>query len=149
MATATAMPELFTNTISIFLTDSDMGIGTVIGSMMFNILAVSSIVCFFARDPYLIDWFPISRDSFLYLVHAACLTAFAWDNKIMWWGTMIMCILVVNYYVVMILNTRIQNFVVSFVEKRCTCCTIKRPGNIEKIVLPDSNRTNKNIFCRI
>ncbi|XP_055698632.1 sodium/potassium/calcium exchanger 4-like [Phlebotomus papatasi] len=127
MATATAMPEFFTNTISIFLTDSDMGIGTVIGSMMFNILGVSSIVCFFSREPYLIDWFPISRDSFLYLVHAACLTAFAWDNKIMWWGTVVMCILVINYYIVMILNSRIQNFVVSFVEKRCTCCTIKRP----------------------
>lgn len=43
MATATATPELFTNLISTFVTDSDMGVGTVIGSLMFNILGVTSI----------------------------------------------------------------------------------------------------------
>lgn len=43
MATATAMPELFTNVISTFVTDSDMGVGTVIGSLMFNILGVTAL----------------------------------------------------------------------------------------------------------
>lgn len=43
MATATATPELFTNLISTFVTDSDMGLGTVIGSLMFNILGVTSL----------------------------------------------------------------------------------------------------------
>lgn len=46
MATATAMPELFVNVIALFMTDSDMGIGTVIGSLMFNTLGVSAIACF-------------------------------------------------------------------------------------------------------
>lgn len=43
MATATATPELFTNLISTFVTDSDMGVGTVIGSLMFNILGVTAL----------------------------------------------------------------------------------------------------------
>lgn len=40
MATATTMPEFFTNTISTFVTDSDLGIGAIIGSMLFNTLGV-------------------------------------------------------------------------------------------------------------
>jgi Ca2+/Na+ antiporter len=42
MALATTIPEFFTNTISTFVTDSDMGIGTIIGSMLFNTLGVSA-----------------------------------------------------------------------------------------------------------
>lgn len=43
MASATAMPELFTNLISTFIADSDMGLGAVIGSLMWNILGVASV----------------------------------------------------------------------------------------------------------
>lgn len=43
MASATAMPELFTNLISTFIADSDMGLGAVIGSLMWNILGVASL----------------------------------------------------------------------------------------------------------
>lgn len=42
MATATTMPEFFTNTISTLITESDMGIGTIIGSLMFNTLGVAA-----------------------------------------------------------------------------------------------------------
>lgn len=43
MATATSMPEFFTNTISTFVTESDMGLGTIMGSLMFNTLGVASL----------------------------------------------------------------------------------------------------------
>lgn len=43
MATATSMPEFFTNTISTLITHSDMGLGTIIGSLMFNTLGVASL----------------------------------------------------------------------------------------------------------
>jgi Sodium/calcium exchanger protein len=42
MALATTIPEFFTNTISTFVTDSDMGIGTIVGSLLFNTLGVSA-----------------------------------------------------------------------------------------------------------
>jgi solute carrier family 24 (sodium/potassium/calcium exchanger), member 4 len=48
MALATTIPEFFTNTISTFLTDSDMGLGTIIGSMMFNTLGVAACAAFAA-----------------------------------------------------------------------------------------------------
>lgn len=43
MATATATPEMFTNVISTFVAQSDMGLGTIIGSLMWNILGVAAV----------------------------------------------------------------------------------------------------------
>lgn len=43
MATATSMPEFFTNTISVLITNSDMGLGTIMGSLMFNTLGVAGL----------------------------------------------------------------------------------------------------------
>lgn len=42
MATATCAPELFVNVIGTYLTESDLGIGTVVGSAVCNILGVTA-----------------------------------------------------------------------------------------------------------
>lgn len=49
MATATTTPELFTNVISTFIAESDMGIGTIIGSLMFNTLGVAAVAAMAAK----------------------------------------------------------------------------------------------------
>lgn len=49
MASATAMPELFTNLISTFIAQSDMGLGAVIGSLMWNILGVAAVASLATR----------------------------------------------------------------------------------------------------
>lgn len=43
MAIATSAPELFVNVIGTFVTSSDIGIGTIVGSSMFNTIGVASI----------------------------------------------------------------------------------------------------------
>lgn len=52
MATATATPELFTNLISTFIADSDMGLGAIIGSLMWNILGVAAVSSLATRKVY-------------------------------------------------------------------------------------------------
>lgn len=42
MAAATSAPELFVNVIGTFITEGDIGIGTIVGSAVFNILAVAA-----------------------------------------------------------------------------------------------------------
>lgn len=48
MSVATSAPELFVNIIGTFITKSDIGIGTVVGSSMFNTLGVASLGGLFA-----------------------------------------------------------------------------------------------------
>jgi Ca2+/Na+ antiporter len=42
MAIATSSPELFINIIGTFITESDLGVGTIVGSAVFNILGVAT-----------------------------------------------------------------------------------------------------------
>lgn len=48
MAAATSSPELFINSIGTFITKSDIGVGTVVGSAVFNVLAVPACCGLFA-----------------------------------------------------------------------------------------------------
>jgi Ca2+/Na+ antiporter len=42
MAVATSSPELFINIIGTFVTESDLGVGTIVGSAVFNVLGVAT-----------------------------------------------------------------------------------------------------------
>lgn len=56
MAVATTTPELFTNVISTFITESDIGLGTVIGSLLFNTLGVAAVASLAAPKPVQVFW---------------------------------------------------------------------------------------------
>jgi solute carrier family 24 (sodium/potassium/calcium exchanger), member 4 len=48
MAAATSSPELFINVVGTFVTEGDLGVGAVLGSAVFNILAVPACCGIFA-----------------------------------------------------------------------------------------------------
>lgn len=50
MAAATSSPELFINVVGTFITEGDLGVGTIVGSAVFNILAVPACCGLFANQ---------------------------------------------------------------------------------------------------
>lgn len=48
MAAAASSSELFINAVGTFITKSDLGVGTIVGSAVFNILAVPACCGLFA-----------------------------------------------------------------------------------------------------
>lgn len=50
MAAASSSPELFINVIGTFVTEGDLGVGTIVGSAVFNILAVPACCALFANE---------------------------------------------------------------------------------------------------
>ena len=48
MAAGSSSPELFTNLLGTFLTEGDIGLGTIVGSAVFNILGVVILCGLFA-----------------------------------------------------------------------------------------------------
>ena len=50
MAAATSSPELFINVVGTFITEGDLGVGTIVGSAVFNILAVPACCGLFASQ---------------------------------------------------------------------------------------------------
>ena len=78
MAAGGSAPELFTSIIGVFLVKSNVGIGTIVGSAVFNILFVLGACAFVVglvidqktKKPTVLEltWFPLSRDTFFYVV---------------------------------------------------------------------------------
>ena len=52
----TSSPEFFTNVIGTFITESDLGIGTIIGTAVFNIFGVIAACGLFAGHKVPLEW---------------------------------------------------------------------------------------------
>ncbi|XP_070074876.1 sodium/potassium/calcium exchanger 4 isoform X4 [Drosophila takahashii] len=83
LAAATSAPELFVAFVGTFITHGDIGVGTIVGSSVFNILVIAA-VCGILTPPSKLDWWPISRDTIWYLVAIASLTIVLWDSLVKW-----------------------------------------------------------------
>lgn len=123
MSTATCTPELFTNLIGTFIADSDMGIGAVIGSLMFNMLGVSAVASFATSTPVQMDWVPITRDCVVFAANVIVLIGTTWDGYIHWYEALIIMIFAIPYYVIMFQSQRISRFLKRKFEVEYGCCS--------------------------
>lgn len=79
MAAGSSAPELFTSIADTFFFHSSVGVGTIVGSAVFNILVIIAASGAFAGAPLLIDWRPLVRDMFFYLVSIGMLFVFCYN----------------------------------------------------------------------
>ncbi|XP_037728035.1 sodium/potassium/calcium exchanger 2 isoform X1 [Drosophila subpulchrella] len=142
MATATSMPEFFTNTISTLILESDMGLGTIIGSLMFNTLGVAGLAALAIDKPVQLDWWPIARDCFIYIFNTIILLVLAWGGNISFTESCIMMGFLVLYYLITFNNNKFMPSIRVFIEDRMNCCFSTRydltepPENSAKAQLP-------------
>uniref|UniRef100_A0A672SA55 Solute carrier family 24 member 4 n=1 Tax=Sinocyclocheilus grahami TaxID=75366 RepID=A0A672SA55_SINGR len=73
MAAGSSAPELFASVIGVFITHSDVGVGTIVGSAVFNILCIIGVCGIFAGQVVLLTWWPVFRDSFFYILSVVAL----------------------------------------------------------------------------
>lgn len=128
MSIATTTPEFFTNMISTFIAESDMGLGTILGSMLFNTLGVAAVASLASLNHVKLDWFPLTRDSIIYAVNLAILVSIAWDGFIMWYEATLLFVLFILYFVLVITNHRWEKFFRNFVEARFRWCNRSNGG---------------------
>ncbi|XP_037934795.1 sodium/potassium/calcium exchanger 4-like [Teleopsis dalmanni] len=142
MATATSMPEFFTNTISTLITGSDMGLGTIIGSLMFNTLGVAGVAALGIKKPVQLDWWPIARDCTIYTFNTIILLILAWGGYVTFTESCIMMGFLVFYYLLTFNNNKFMPAIRIFIEDKLNCCFSTRydftepPENSAKAKLP-------------
>ena len=68
MAAGGSAPELFTNIFGTFVQHSEVGIGTVVGSAVFNVLFVIAMCAIFSKEILQLTWWPLFRDSSYYSI---------------------------------------------------------------------------------
>ncbi|CAH1184133.1 unnamed protein product [Phyllotreta striolata] len=111
MATATSSPELFINIIGTFVTKGDIGLGTIVGSGVFNILAVTAacgLTLAITGKELILDWWPLTRDSLVYAISVCLLIGFLNDEKIEWYEAMTLVLVYLSYIVYLFFDKKVQ-----------------------------------------
>uniref|UniRef100_A0A3Q3IP59 Sodium/calcium exchanger membrane region domain-containing protein n=1 Tax=Monopterus albus TaxID=43700 RepID=A0A3Q3IP59_MONAL len=75
MAAGSSAPELFTSVIGVFITKGDVGVGTIVGSAVFNILCIIGVCGFFAGQAVKLSHWALLRDSIYYTFSVTALIA--------------------------------------------------------------------------
>uniref|UniRef100_A0A665WB16 Sodium/potassium/calcium exchanger 1 n=1 Tax=Echeneis naucrates TaxID=173247 RepID=A0A665WB16_ECHNA len=108
MAAGGSAPELFTSLIGVFIAHSNVGIGTIVGSAVFNILFVIGMCALFSREVLHLTWWPLFRDVSFYIFDLILLIIFFLDNVIMWWESMMLVAGYTLYVIFMKFNVQIE-----------------------------------------
>lgn len=117
MAAGGSAPELFTSVIGVFVSFDDVGIGTIVGSAVFNILFVIGMCAIFSKTLLTLTWWPLFRDCTFYSVSLLTLIYFFRDNKIYWWEALILFLIYVTYALFMKWNQQVERCVKKVVYK--------------------------------
>lgn len=131
MASATIAPEFFANLFGTFVTDSDVGVAGILGSLLFNVLGVAAAASLATKNFVQLDWWPITRDSILYATNVLLLAVFTWDGKITLIESIMMVSLLVVYFVVFIKNRQIMDCIKWLVEINLKCCGARSYGILQ------------------
>lgn len=117
MAAGGSAPELFTSVIGVFVSFDDVGIGTIVGSAVFNILFVIGMCALFSKTLLSLTWWPLFRDCSFYSVSLLALIYFFRDNKIYWWEALILFLIYVLYAIFMKWNQQVERMVKKVIYK--------------------------------
>lgn len=116
MAAGSSAPELFTSLIGVFITKGDVGVGTIVGSAVFNILVIIGICGIFSGQPISLSWWPLFRDAVFYILSIVVLILVIFDEKVMWWETIIL----ISMYGIYIIIMKFNRSLYSLVETHCS-----------------------------
>ncbi|TMW47651.1 hypothetical protein DOY81_007263 [Sarcophaga bullata] len=117
MAAAVSSPELFMSFIGTFITKGDIGVGTILGSAVFNVLAVPACCGLFAASYLKLDWWPITRDCFMYLAAVLLLVGILWDGQVWWYEALMLVLSYFGYMLTMYHQKKICRFLKNFMRK--------------------------------
>ncbi|KAK9304406.1 hypothetical protein QLX08_004192 [Tetragonisca angustula] len=126
MATASSSPELFINIVGTFVTEGDLGVGTIVGSAVFNILAVPACCGLFANQVLNLEIWPVTRDTIAYAITVLLLILTLRDGRIEWYEGMILVLSYVLYILVMCFDRKIHRFF------QCATRTRKKYKNLSE-----------------
>jgi len=130
MAAGSSAPELFSSIIGTFLSSTNVGFGTIVGSAIFNVCIIIGAVAGTSSPAIKLSWYPLARDSFYYAISIAVLYWFFTNGdatytdpeeakeknralgsekqEIVWWEGMVLVILYFGYIALMKVNTSLR-----------------------------------------
>ncbi|XP_024119653.1 sodium/potassium/calcium exchanger 3 [Oryzias melastigma] len=134
MAAGSSAPELFTSLIGVFITKGDVGVGTIVGSAVFNILVIIGLCGIFAGQTVALTWWSLFRDSTYYILSVLALILVIYDDTVAWWESLLLITMYGIYIIIMKFNSQISVFVTHQFQSHWQCCSRPEEQHDNKMV---------------
>lgn len=134
MAAGSSAPEFFTSVIGVFITNGDIGLGTIVGSAVFNILFIVAICGMCAGCVLKLGWWPLMRDCVYYMLSIAALVVVTYDKEVYWYEALVLVIMYLIYVLIMYFNTGLENFFKRLLNQQ------------ENVAITDNDEENKSLI---
>jgi Ca2+/Na+ antiporter len=144
MAAGGSAPELATSLLGVFVSKSDIGIGTIVGSAVFNVLFVIA-ACALLAPNLEVTWYPLGRDCIYYCMSILALTIVVLDQKVQWYEACMLFLLYIIYCTIMNFNASVHRCVEDFVknsEKR-------KPNRVQTFIIAANGPASILIYAVI
>jgi len=104
MAVGGSTPIVAIICMGVFVAESNIGLGTVVGSAVFKILFAIGACSLYVHDGLLLMWWPFARDVVFYALDLTAMSIFYADDVVEWWEAFLLVLMYGSYFVFMRYN---------------------------------------------
>ncbi|XP_074863174.1 sodium/potassium/calcium exchanger 5 isoform X1 [Carettochelys insculpta] len=132
MAAGSSAPELVTAFLGVFVTKGDIGISTILGSAIYNLLGICAACGLLSSMASRLSCWPLFRDSLAYAISAAAVFAVIYDSRIYWYEGAALLLIYGLYILVLCFDIKINQYIMKKFSPCCTCFATVMEGNTEQ-----------------
>nr|XP_045251357.1 sodium/potassium/calcium exchanger 5 isoform X2 [Macaca fascicularis] len=121
MAVGSSAPELVTAFLGVFITKGDIGISTILGSAIYNLLGICAACGLLSNMVSTLSCWPLFRDCAAYAISVAAVLGIIYDNQIYWYEGTLLLLIYGLYVLVLCFDIKINQYIIKKCSPCCTC----------------------------
>lgn len=121
MAAGSSAPELVTAFLGVFVTKGDIGVSTIVGSAVYNLLGICAACGLLSSVVSRLSCWPLFRDCIAYAISVTAVIAIISDNQVYWYDAACLLLVYGVYIVVLCFDVRISEYVLRRFSPCCVC----------------------------
>ncbi|XP_051039465.1 sodium/potassium/calcium exchanger 5 isoform X2 [Phodopus roborovskii] len=121
MAAGSSAPELVTAFLGVFITKGDIGISTILGSAVYNLLGICAACGLLSNMVSTISPWPLFRDCMVYAVSVGAVFGIIFDNRVFWYEGALLLLIYGVYVLLLCFDTKISQYVMKKCSPCCPC----------------------------
>uniref|UniRef100_A0A8C2UAR6 Sodium/potassium/calcium exchanger 5 n=3 Tax=Coturnix japonica TaxID=93934 RepID=A0A8C2UAR6_COTJA len=123
MAAGSSAPELVTAFLGVFVTKGDIGVSTILGSAIYNLLGICAACGLLSSVVSRLSCWPLFRDCLAYTISAAAVLAMISDSRIYWYESASLLLIYGCYILVLCFDIKINRCLMRKLSPCCWCFT--------------------------
>uniref|UniRef100_A0A8C0EK74 Solute carrier family 24 member 5 n=1 Tax=Bubo bubo TaxID=30461 RepID=A0A8C0EK74_BUBBB len=148
MAAGSSAPELVTAFLGVFVTKGDIGVSTILGSAIYNLLGISAACGLFSSVVSRLSCWPLFRDCLAYTLCVAAVLAMISDNIIYWYESASLLLIYGCYILVLCFDIKINQYLMKKFSPCCMRFTKAMEENAEQQPLVGWREESGPLICQ-